>query len=278
MDERILSCSDARHSTESVCIHTTQVYDSCRDKECLEDLRVYFTECNQSIIDRATNVKVVKAEVIWVFSDVEQVPFNRGYYTIDLRFYFKVLLNVFTGGPRPTQVEGLASFDKKVVLFGSDGNAKIFESKYKEDTFDTQLWKKTNMPKAVVEVVDPIALSAKLVEHNHCCCKNDDAEIDFALVPECVHRIFDEGLVLGGDRKRVYVTLGLFSIIKLEREVQLLIPAIDFCIPTKECTVATDSNPCDLFEKLTFPLDEFFPPRKCDFDNLEPKLDQCCKD
>lgn len=61
---------------------------------------------------------------------------------------------MFTGVSRPTEVEGLAIFNKRVILFGSEGNAKIFASKYKEDAFDSQLWKKTNMPHAVVEAAD----------------------------------------------------------------------------------------------------------------------------
>ena len=88
------------------------------------------------------------------FSDIEAVPFNRGYYSVDLKYFFRITLAVFTGVGRPCEVEGLATFDKKVILFGSEGNAKIFQSKYKEDAFDAQLWKKTNMPNAIVEVVD----------------------------------------------------------------------------------------------------------------------------
>ena len=225
-------------------------------------------------MDRAINIKVRKAEIIWVFSDVEKVPFNRGFYTVDLKFFFKVTLDVFTGVSKPTEVEGLTTFDKKVVLFGSDGNAKIFESKYKEDSFDPQLWQKTNMPKAVIEVVDPIALAAKVVDTcDKCCCCDDD--LDVACIPECIHRIFDDCIVISGDKKRVYVTLGLFSIIKLEREVQLLIPAIDFCIPNKECVTATENNPCELFDRLHFPVDEFFPPRKDDCDCEVGGIDEC---
>ena len=26
---------------EAVCIHTRKIYDSCRDKDCIEDLRFY---------------------------------------------------------------------------------------------------------------------------------------------------------------------------------------------------------------------------------------------
>ena len=48
----------------------------------------------------------------------------------------------------------------------------------------------------------------------------------------------------------MFVSLGIFSIIKIERHVQLLIPSYDFRIPQKECVGATDDNPCDLFEKM----------------------------
>lgn len=243
---------------EAVCIHTDKIYDSCRDKDCLENIRVYLTNCGQQVIDKAISVKCTKAEIIWVFSDIEPVPFNRGFYSIDLKYFFKITLAVFTGVSRPTEVEGLATFNKKVILFGSEGNAKIFASKYKQDAFDPQLWRKTNMPHAVVEVVDPIALGAKLVDvrdKNNCCCCDDD--FDLATVPESVCRVFDDNFVLGSEQKRVFVSIGVFSIIKLERKVQLLIPSYDFCVPQKECVGATDDNPCDLFERIDFPVAKF---------------------
>lgn len=250
---------------EAVCIHTDKIFDSCRDKDCLEDIRVYLTNSGQDIVDRAINVKCTKAEIIWVFSDIEPVPFNRGFYSVDLKYFFKITLAVFTGVGRPSIVEGLSCFDKKVILFGSEGNAKVFESKYKEDAFDAQLWKKTNMPHAVVEVVDPIALGAKLVDvrdKRHCCC---DDGFDIASVPESVCRVFDDTLVMGNEAKRVFVSIGIFSIIKIERRVQLLIPSYDYCVPNKECVGATDDNPCDLFERIEFPMEEFYPPSKCTF-------------
>ncbi len=240
----------------AVCIQTDQVYDSCRDKECLEDLRVYLTDSGQQIVDNAIAIKSRSAEVVWVFADVEAVPFQAGYYTVDLSFFFKITLDVYTGASRPQEVEGLATYNKKVVLFGSEGNAKIFQSIYKKDSFDPQLWKKTNMPKAIVEVVDPVVLSAKIMDAETPCY---DAA-DLSSIPQCVCRIFDEALVGGDSSKQVYVSLGLFSIIKLERNVQLLIPSYDFCIPDKECVSSTDDSPCDIFDQLEFPVDEFFPP------------------
>lgn len=119
---------------------------------------MYLTESGQELVDRAINVKCLKSEIIWVFSDIEPVPFNRGFYSVDLKYFFKVTVAVFTGAGRPTEIEGLATFDKKVILFGSEGNAKVFASKYKEDAFDPQLWRKTNMPHAIVEADDRIML------------------------------------------------------------------------------------------------------------------------
>lgn len=210
----------------------------------MENIRVYLTNCGQEVVDKAISVKVTKAEVIWVFTDVEPVPFDRGFYSIDLQYYFKVTLQVYTGLGNPTEVEGLATFEKKVILFGSEGNAKIFESKYKEDAFDAQLWKKTNMPHAVVEVVEPIALGAKVLDardKNSCCCCDDD--FDIASVPSAICRVFSDSIIPGNEAKNVYVSLGVFSIIKLERHVQLLVPSYDFCIPTKECVSATAPTP-----------------------------------
>lgn len=45
---------------------------------------------------------------------------------------------------------------------------------------------------------------------------------------------------------------------------------------------ATDDNPCDLFERIDFPVDEFFPPERgefleCDQDDIsEPEDDSDC--
>ena len=64
-------------------------------------------------------------------------------------------------------------------------------------------------------------------------------------------------------RRTVYVTIGIFTIVQIVRNVQMLIPAYDFCIPEKECE-ATSDDPCELFRRIDFPTDEFFPPKSGD--------------
>ena len=249
---------------EAVCIHTDKVYDSCRDKECLEDLRVYLCKEGQELIDNALSVKVSSTQVLYVFSDVEPVPFNSGYYTIDIKFFFKVTLDVFCGLMKTKRVEGLAVYDKKVVLFGSEGKSKIFRSTYRYDELDPQSLMKTNLPQAVVEVVDPISLSAKIVDpkKNCSCCCN---QYDITSAPDFICRCFDDVFAQPDTDKQVYVTIGLFSIVKLERNVQLLIPVYDFCVPQDECVGTSSENPCELFDRIEFPVDEFYPPQKHDF-------------
>ena len=67
-------------------------------------------------------------------------------------------------------------------------------------------------------------------------------------------------------QRRLFVTLGQFSIIRLERDTQLLMPAYDYCMPEKDCDCGCDcrqEDPCELFRKVQFPVGEFFPPNHC---------------
>jgi hypothetical protein len=258
-DKNDRNCS--RNIREAVCIDTKRVYDSCKDKDCCRDLRVYFTRCDQAIVDRAISIRAREAEIIWVFSDVEAIPFNRGCYSIDINYFFKVSFDVFTGGGQPARICGLAVYDKKVILFGSEGNAKIFSSKYVPEENDIQLCSKTNLPEATVEVVDPIVLASRLVDPCDCCC----CCLDVDALPQSINGSFDDDFIVEGD-KIILVTLGLFTIVRLSRNVQLLVPIYDFCIPHKECDCGLN-DPCDLFNQFKFPIDEFFPPSQSEFDS-----------
>ena len=80
--------SDERRIREAVCIHTKKIFDSCKDKDCIEDLRVYPTRGCQEVIDRAVSVKAGCAELLYAYIDVEPVTFNRGFYTVDVRYFY----------------------------------------------------------------------------------------------------------------------------------------------------------------------------------------------
>ena len=253
-------CEREQDLCQSVCIHTKKIYDSCRDKDCVEDRRFFPSASSQEILNRAQTVKGGKAELLYTYIDVEPVAFNRGYYTIDMRYFYRVTLNAYCSSPRPIEVEGLCVFDKRVILFGSEGSAKVFSSQVRVDALDRQLIERNNMPVAVVTAVDPIVLDAKLVER----CAGHHCECDICEIPDSIRQCFEGDLTIGEENRRVLVTLGQFSVVRLERDSQLLIPVIDYCMPEKECCGGGGSDPCDLFQRIAFPVNEFFPPNDLD--------------
>ena len=168
--------SEERCIREAVCIHTKKIFDSCKDKDCIEDLRVYPTRGCQEVIDRAVSVKAGSAELLYAYIDVEPVSFNRGFYTVDVRYFYRITADAFVGAARPVEVTGLAVFDKRVILFGSEGSAKVFSSQAASGALDLQALPGRSNPTAVVESVDPIILSMKLVDvcecrPGDCCCE-----------------------------------------------------------------------------------------------------------
>ncbi len=249
--------SDTAGIREAVCIHTRKIFDSCRDKDCVEDLRLYPTASSQAVIDRAISLKAGRAELLYAYIDVEPVGFNRGYYTVDVRYFYRVTADAFVGAGRPVSICGLAVFDKRAILFGSEGSAKVFSSTMAAQELDAQKLASTNLPVAVVDAVDPLILGLKLVDP----CDPPSCECcDAADIPAGIAGSFPGELSMSGEGKRVYVTLGQFSIIRLERESQLLIPAYDYCVPSKECPGNSEEDPCAIFRKVQFPVEEFFPP------------------
>ena len=252
-----MNCNDFK---EAVCIDAGRVYDSCSDKDCLTDLLVLFPEAIQrSIIDAATAAKIKNVKVVSVCIDVTPVPFNKGFYSVDLTYYFEVTAEVCTPHSPACTVVGVASANKKAIHFGSDGGVRVFST----DTCD-RVCEDNNMPKAKVQVLDPIVLDSKLVPSCDCPCN--------VKIPECILKHFkcscfgrnpERTIDSACEQKDLKVSLGLFSIIMLERRVQMLVPCYDFCIPDKDCsqTVSTPENPCEIFSQLNFPTDEFFPPR-----------------
>ncbi|MDR1157970.1 MAG: hypothetical protein LBK75_06635 [Oscillospiraceae bacterium] len=243
---------------EAVCIHTSKIYDACKDKDCVENIRLHTTCEVQDIIDQAVNIKCGQANLLWVYVDVDPVPFNKGFYAVDVRFFYRIAVHVFTCIGKPVLVTGLGTFDKRVILFGSEGNSKIYSSKMMLCCADEETVRSAKMPTAVCEVVDPILLDAKLVDPS--CQAVSYRSTRICDIPPFICGFFDDELLDQTGRPFICVTLGQFSIIRLERDNQLVVPCYDFCIPEKESICSLDDSPCELFERIQFPVDEFFPP------------------
>ena len=49
---------------DTVYIDTNRILDSCRDKDCFEDVPVYLTDVGNETVDRSSNARVKCAEVV----------------------------------------------------------------------------------------------------------------------------------------------------------------------------------------------------------------------
>ena len=264
MDTLRCGPDDLRHA---MSIHTRKITDACRDKDCIEDLRVWLTGPSQKLLDCAAGVKVRSARLLHTYIDVEPVAFDRNHYCIDVTFYYQILADAMTGTAMPATLCGLAVFSKRAVLCGEDSRAHIFTSDTRLGAADGRPIHAANRPTAVVEVLDPMVLSSRVAE----AC--EPKECGMVQIPGPIQNLFDNELVMNPSQRRLYVTLGQFSIIRLERDAQLIVPVLDYALPTKECCDtpgATAEDPCEMFSRIPFPTQQFTP-TGCD------KHEHCCE-
>ncbi len=274
-DNRFSSCSALGNGcgkggeARTVCVETNRILDSCRDRDCFENVRVFLTDLGQEIIEHTTQVRVKDACIAWTYIGIDPVQFNRGFYTVHIRFYIKLIFEACLCGGRSQEFDGIAVLEKQVVLFGGDSSVSIFRSSSDGSAFCAEpepCYKERSVPTAVVEAVDPIVLGVRVLEPVCpepvccCCCACD--------IPSSIAGCLSAPLypdTCGGDSKddrngrRLVVSLGIFSLVRLVRPAQYLINATEFVIPDKECVSASPDNPCDLFRTMAFPIAEFIP-------------------
>ena len=117
-------CQDGRGT---VCVDTQRVLDSCRDRDCFENTRVYLSTAGEEIIASATNVRARTASILYAYVGVDEVPFNCGFYQVTVRYYVEVEFECSIAVGRSQTFKGLAALEKNVVLYGGEGEALSFE-------------------------------------------------------------------------------------------------------------------------------------------------------
>lgn len=261
MSENKFCSSNTSNCKEIVSIETNKIFDSCRDRDCYENVKVLLTDVGHEIVSRTSVIRTKHACISSAHITIDPVQFNRGFYAVNIRFYIKLLFEACIGCNRPQEFEGIAVVEKKVILYGSESNVSIFRSSVNSNDFcacPDPVGCCKNAPTAVVEAVDPIVLCTKVVEKSNdccccCCCASD--------IPECVVYELDSALIDdndGCDTERVLVvSLGIFSIVRMVRPAQYLINATEYCVPDKECVAGCENDPCGIFRNMAFPTSEF---------------------
>lgn len=222
-----------------VPIKVNRVFDSCSDKDCFRGLQVTL-----DIGELPSDVTIVKSRCVTVDEvciSVDAVPFNKGFYSVDLTFTFSLEILAYERAcTAPTVYTGTAFATKNCILYGSESSIKTFFSDGTDSTGTTdECCNTVNLPTASVSVVEPIVLETRI--GTACVPADPSSEVP------CVNQ------------RTVFVTLGLFSVIELTRPVTIMVPAFDYTIPKKECCYTDADSPCEVFEKLKFPEEEFSP-------------------
>lgn len=240
---------------ESVAIETNRILDSCKDRDCYENVRVFLSDFGNEIIERTSTIRVKSACISWTYIGIDPVQFNKGFYSVTIRFYIKLIFEACVGGGHSQEFDGIAVIEKKVILYGGESNVSVFRSSPDSMGFCAQpepCYCEKNTPVAVVEVVDPIVLGVRVVENvNECCCCCCACDI-----PEGV---FANNSSFSDNEPGRYlaVSLGIFSVIRIVRPAQYLINATEYCIPDKECISNSQDDPCSVFRTMAFPTAEF---------------------
>lgn len=217
-------------SISAVPLKADRVFDSCSDKDCITNLQVMFAD-GQQLPAGVTAVRTRCCTVQNVCMNVEPVPFNRGYFNVDITYTFGVELLCYAGGcDSPAVMQGTASAGKSVILYGSESNTKTFFSSGAQIGGTNGCCEVVNLPTASCQCVDPIVLETRIAEM--------PAET--------------------GSTRAVMLTLGVFSVVELTRPVTVTAAAYPYTVPEKLCSTQTDS-PCEIFSRLSFPTEEFAP-------------------
>lgn len=273
-----------QQTKENVCIDCGRVLDSCKDKDCFSDTRVWLTGYGQDIIERTGSVRIKDAQTVGAQVSLEPVPFNRGFFDVYVRYFVKLTAEACVGGGRAQEFCGIAVCDKKCVLYGGEGSVSIFRSGQSGTGSGCTVLPDTgtgNLPEAVVETVDPVVLSAKVEDScdcdcgcNNCGCGgNNNARSGCGSscgcgctcpeqIPDNV-LAFADGALVSDCNKNLLVTLGFFSVIRIERPGQFLVSAAEYSVPDKVCPCSGDDDPCTVFDRMAFPVSEFTGVPKC---------------
>lgn len=243
---------------DTVYIDTDRILDSCRDKDCYEDVPVYLLDPSCDLLEQGTNVRIKSAKVSAASITVDPVAFNRGFYQVSIRLFISLKCEVCTQLGRSQDVDGICFVDKRVILYGSEGNVSVFKSRSDSHDFcSAQNIEPAakNVPTVVLETVDPVVLGTK-IKGADCC-----SLLEF---PPEISGMGGDRLLSGRNGRLLTVTLGIFSVIRIERPTQLIVSGTEYTVPEKECLSPSTDDPCSMFSHMAFPVGQFGTPSLSD--------------
>jgi hypothetical protein len=122
----------------------------------VENVRVYLSDFCNEILEHTGAIRAKSAEIIWTYIGIDHIPFNRGFYSVVIRFYVKITFEACVAAGRSQELEGITVLEKRVILYGGESNVNIFKSSGICDDF-CALPKpncgERNVPTAVIDTI-----------------------------------------------------------------------------------------------------------------------------
>ncbi len=282
------NCNNDKGET---CIIAQKIFDQCRIQKCLTpdilgpartaSCGMGNCGCNDMMCEgeiivppaNATSVTLHNTELNHI-DIVQKCPssFQEGCWDIELRYVFDYTLEFRrSDGCTIGCIDGTSSYSLKVSLFGStEANVTSVTDLY-------DCCGNSNGGPFVIAEGKAVGLSAELKYPSHCHpshCNPCNCDCDYGCNDHHHH---------GGDDAfatpiAVNVTLGLFTIVKLYRTVNMLVQSLGRCVPEQfKAPNNNNTDPCKYFDSVPFPLDLFSPSTKphpcCGFGETYTSLD-----
>ena len=252
----IEGCHDHRRLREERII-AFKVYDSCRSQNCLTHAEIGPARAAEQLCVGEENHRegdIIKPPPNAASATVERLkikrivvagkkpsPFKNGYWDVDIKFVFEYRITFREADAcvisPPIKANNI--YNTKVCLFGSLGSDLVIGTDLLKAfgdfaTFDAE-------PFVLVEA-KAVSLHAQLhYPHHHDRHEKEERATE------------------------VRTTIGLFSIIKLFRLVNLSVESRGFDVPDECAPAPSPISPCAFFEEMDFPMDIFAPPQKKEF-------------
>ena len=269
-------CAESKHACEE-CIIAHKIFDQCRQQKCLTPsilgparvAKTVTNNCNEILREgdiivppcNATSVSIKDLELCNIIITGKKAnPFRPGFWDIDLKYIFRyTLIFKATDCTELCCICATNFYNTKVTLFGSS-ESDIFTA---TDLYSCQE-SLSSGPFVNVEG-KAISLSAEL-KYSSCnrgcgcnCGCGCDCDCDCGCGCDCDCGCDADNGTYGAPTA-VLVTIGLFTIIKMFRPVNIVIQSLGYCVP-EECKSSgtCPDNPCDFFNSIEFPMNLFSP-------------------
>ena len=258
------------------CIIAQKIFDQCRIQKCLtadilgpaRAAKNAVPNCNEMLCEGDIIVPPCNAADVSIHDlELERIdilrkkanPLQKGCWDLELKYVFKYMLEFQRADGCPIGcINATNAYNMRVTLFGST-EAEV--------TTTTDLYDccgNSNGGPFVVAEGKAIALAADL-RYPTCSPCNCGCGCGCGCNGGC-----NDGCGCGdaamGAPVAVNVTIGLFSIVKLYRTVNMMVNSLGRCLPESCTAVGSAGDPCADFENIRFPMDMFSPsaaPKSC---------------